>query len=214
MWDRELCAGTSLTPARCTSAPTRCTFAAGQWARPDPAALEFRPHPNTAPETSPAGSVVLLVVMGDRESPWLAQQPCVIHHTSLPSSAAQRLPQSAGRWHKDGFALTNPAPRAGAPCGSDSPPCPRPAEPSQTQGRVVPSCLQGSPSDISASSFQAERGRWQWQAQPAGPEVRLSFKRHVQVLCTCKTSPSLLLRKTLGLQKSRALGTREKINKW
>lgn len=47
-----------------------------------------------------------------------------------------------------------------------------------------------------APALRAERGRQRREAQRLCPEVRLVFKRHVQVSRACKTSPSRLLRKT------------------
>lgn len=141
------------------------------------------------------------------------QQHHRIHHT-LPAQprSAKRLLQSKGRWYKAlGFCIHHPMtsqlPVAVLPGGCVSPSCLSSAEPKQTHGRAGPSYCQASPNDTSASAFQAERGRQRQEAQSPGPEVSLGFKRHMQVFCACKTSPSLLLRKTLSLQNSGGFGT-------
>lgn len=121
-------------------------------------------HIQTQLQRHPSGvrGSVRPVGTGDREIPWLAQQHHGIHHTTLPCSAALRLLQSAWRWFKSRFVFTTPRRMSQLPVlVLLSGVIHLPAHPqlSPKHSRVVPSCLQASLSDISASSFQAERGR-------------------------------------------------------
>lgn len=92
MWDREFCAGASLTPARCTAAPSRCRFAAGQRAQPAPAALEFRAQLQTHPQR------------GRCFSPWAwgtgTSLGWLIHSTSSPAQQRRGSLRAQGRGTK------------------------------------------------------------------------------------------------------------------
>lgn len=143
------------------------------------------------------------------------QHRCI--HCTLPAQprSSKRLPQSKGRWYKAlGVCIHHPTmsqlPVMVLPDRSVSPSCLSSAEPKQTHGRGGPSYCQASPRDASALALRAERGGQQREVQSPGPEVALGFKRHVQVFCACKTSPSLLFQKPLSLQNSGRVGTRKK----
>lgn len=128
-------------------------------------------------------------------------------HPPCPAQELKEAPAETRQMVQSTRVLDSPAhdvPAPGVP-SCISPSFINSAEPKKTQGRDGSSYCQPRPSDTSALAFWAERGRQWREAQSLGPGARLGFKRHMQVFCACKTSPSLCLRKILSLQNSGGL---------